>query len=165
MKILVLSDSHSSLYFMRQCIAAVKPTAVIHLGDHFDDGEAMAEENSHIRFWQVPGNCDRYRCASWQNPVLNCNIGGVNMYMTHGHLHGVKSGIDRLLADARKSGAQIVLYGHTHEALCTCESDGLWVMNPGSCRSSGGTVGLIHVVDNEISSCRILRQEDLAEFV
>ena len=44
MKILVLSDSHSALRFMRQCIDRVKPHAVIHLGDYFDDGEAMKEE-------------------------------------------------------------------------------------------------------------------------
>ena len=44
MKILVLSDSHSALSFMRRCIDSVKPDAVIHLGDHFDDAEEMREE-------------------------------------------------------------------------------------------------------------------------
>ena len=44
MKILVLSDSHSTLSFMRRCIESVKPDAIIHLGDHFDDGIAMKEE-------------------------------------------------------------------------------------------------------------------------
>ena len=46
MKILVLSDSHSTLSFMRRCIDSVQPHAVIHLGDHFDDAEAMKEEGS-----------------------------------------------------------------------------------------------------------------------
>ena len=36
MKILVLSDSHSALQFMRQCVESVKPDAIIHLGDFFD---------------------------------------------------------------------------------------------------------------------------------
>ena len=35
MKILVLSDSHSALQFMRQCVESVKPDAIIHLGDFF----------------------------------------------------------------------------------------------------------------------------------
>ena len=48
MKVLVLSDSHSSLYFMRQCIERTKPDAVIHLGDYFEDGAAMAEAYPHI---------------------------------------------------------------------------------------------------------------------
>ena len=44
MKILVLSDSHSSLSYMRLCIEAVKPDIMIHLGDYYDDAEAIAEE-------------------------------------------------------------------------------------------------------------------------
>ena len=44
MKILVLSDSHSAISFMRQCMDSVRPDAVIHLGDHYDDGEVLAEE-------------------------------------------------------------------------------------------------------------------------
>ena len=60
MKILVLSDSHSGLRFMRQCIDAVKPNAVIHLGDYYDDGQAMAQEYPHLYFYAVPGNCDRH---------------------------------------------------------------------------------------------------------
>ena len=62
MKILVLSDSHSSLSYMRRCIEAVKPDIMIHLGDYYDDAEAIAEEYAHIPMVQVPGNCDRYRC-------------------------------------------------------------------------------------------------------
>ena len=44
MKILVLSDSHAGLSFMRRCIRTVKPDALVHLGDYYDDGAAMAEE-------------------------------------------------------------------------------------------------------------------------
>lgn len=55
MKILVLSDSHSALQFMRQCVESVKPDAIIHLGDFFDDGVVIHEENPDIPFYQVPG--------------------------------------------------------------------------------------------------------------
>ena len=161
MKMLVLSDSHSSLSFMRHCIEKIKPDQVVHLGDHFDDGKAMAEEYPNIRFHQVPGNCDRYRCDPWQADILCYSIGGVKMYMTHGHKHGVKSDICRLLAAARDSGAQAVLYGHTHCAYCAQEEDGLWILNPGSCGSYGGSAGIIEIKRERISSCRILRQEDL----
>ena len=161
MKILVLSDSHAALSFMRMCVAAVKPDVIIHLGDYFEDGTVMAEEYPYIRFFQVPGNCDRFRCLPWQPEVVSCDVGGVMVYMTHGHNHGVKSGTDRLLADARKSRAQIVLYGHTHCPDCRQEEDGLWVLNPGTCGSYGGSVGLIVIENNKISSCHILRQEDM----
>ena len=45
MTILVFSDSHSSLGFMRRCMEFVRPDGVIHLGDYFDDGEVIREEN------------------------------------------------------------------------------------------------------------------------
>ena len=64
MKILVLSDSHSALRFMYACMEAVNPDAVVHLGDYFDDGAALREDYPQVRFYQVPGNCDRYRIAA-----------------------------------------------------------------------------------------------------
>ena len=164
MKILVLSDSHSALSFMRRCIDAVKPDAIIHLGDYFDDGIAIGEENPGTLFYQVPGNCDRYRCAPWQPEILIQPVFGVNLYMTHGHKHGVKSYLGALLRDARASRADAVLYGHTHRADCHREDDGLWVLNPGSCGYYGGTAGLIEVRDRKIQDCRILKEDDLQGF-
>ena len=161
MKILVLSDSHSTLSFMRRCMDAVKPDAVIHLGDHFDDGEAIKEEFPGIPFYQVPGNCDRYRCRPDQPEILIPRIGGVDFYMTHGHRHSVKSYLGALLRDARAAKAAAALYGHTHVADCHREEDGLWVLNPGSCGYYGGTAGLITVSGGAICDCRIVKDTDL----
>ena len=149
---------------MRRCIDAVKPDAVIHLGDHFDDGTAMKEEYSRIPFYQVPGNCDRYRCHPDQAEILVGRICGVNLYMTHGHIHRVKQTMYSLLKDARACGVQAVLYGHTHVADCHQEEDGLWVLNPGSCGYGGGSAAVMDVENGKIKSCRIIRQEDLEEF-
>lgn len=160
MKILVLSDSHSALSFMRFAIQKVKPDHVVHLGDHYDDGLAMAQENPHIIFHQVPGNCDRYRCDPYLVETMCYDIGGVRMLMTHGHKHFVKSSLCRLLADARKWEAKAVLFGHTHEALC-CKEEDMWVLNPGTCGTYGGSVGVIEIVDKKISVCHILRQTEL----
>ena len=161
MKILVLSDSHSTLSFMRRCIDAVQPDAMIHLGDHYDDGQAMAEEYPRIPLYQVPGNCDRYRCDPRLPQILITRIGGVDLYLTHGHRHSVKSTLGSLLRDARASGAAAVLYGHTHQPDCHREEDGLWVLNPGSCGYYGGSAGLLELRDGTIVSCRLLREEDL----
>lgn len=165
MKLLVLSDSHSALSFMRQCIDAVKPDAMVHLGDYFDDGEAIAEEYPHIRMYAVPGNCDRYRCRPDQPEILNISVFGCRLYMTHGHRHNVKLTLGPLLRDARAGHAAAALYGHTHEADCTLEEDGLWVLNPGSCGYGGGSAGLMEITDGKIKSCRILRQADLEELL
>jgi len=161
MKILVLSDSHSAMSFMRRCVSVLNPNAIVHLGDHFDDGAALHEEFPGIPFYQVPGNCDRYRCPPGQPEILIMPVCGVNLYMTHGHRHSVKSYLGTLLRDARASRVSGVLYGHTHVADCHLESDGLWVMNPGSCGYYGGSAGLIETKNGKICNCRIIKDEDL----
>lgn len=165
MKILVLSDSHASLSFMRLCIEKIRPDQMIHLGDYYDDGTAMAEQYPQIPMYQVPGNCDKYRCPPFVPETQIQTIAGVRFLMTHGHRHYVKQDTGRLLADARTAGVDAVLYGHTHVANCYQEPDGLWVLNPGSCGYYGGSAGLIQVENGKIISCRVLRQEDLEEYV
>lgn len=165
MKILVLSDSHSGMSFMRECVYRLKPDAIVHLGDYYDDGQTLAEENPHIYFYQVPGNCDKYRCPPFAREILILSVCGVMLYMTHGHRHQVKMTTTGLLRDARASGAAAVLYGHTHVADCHMEDDGLWVLNPGSCGSWGGSVGLIETDNEKIISCRILKLMDMEESI
>lgn len=161
----MLSDSHSALHFMRRAVSAVKPDAVIHLGDYYDDGEVIAEENPHLTVHQVPGNCDRYLSYQVRQETLCYTVGGVMLYMTHGHNHNVKSGLYSLLRDARAMNAQAALYGHTHVADCHREEDGLWVLNPGSCGSSGGSVGIVETDGEKIVACRILRQAELEAWI
>ena len=161
MKILVLSDSHSSMRWMRQFAAYTKPDVIFHLGDHYDDGEALAEEYFQCLFYQVPGNCDTFRAPLSAVNVLNITVSNVRIFATHGHIHHVKSGIGALLSDARKAGAQVVLYGHTHQKDCHQEEDGLWVLNPGSAGNSAGSAGLVEVDNGKVVSCRLLCVDDL----
>lgn len=165
MKILVFSDSHSALSFMRLCMETIKPDAVIHLGDHYDDGEVIHEEYPHIRMYQVPGNCDKYRVPSFVPEILIERIFGVDLYMTHGHKHHVKMGIGALIRDARLSKCAAALYGHTHTPDCHREEDGLWVLNPGSSGYNGGTAALIEIHDKKITACRCFSRWDLEEMV
>ena len=161
MKILVLSDSHSGLRFMYRCVDAVEPDVILHLGDYYQDAEALAEDYPEIRLYQVPGNCDRYRCPPDALEILTPVIGGVRLYMTHGHRHHVKMDTGRLLGAARDAGAQAALYGHTHVPNCYQDTDGLWVLNPGSCGYFGGSAGVIEIQDGKIRSCYLLRDADL----
>ncbi len=162
MKILVLSDSHAGYSFMRWCIACVKPNAVIHLGDYYQDAETMEEENPGIPFYKVPGNCDLHRGFIPDPEMRVTKICGVRLYMTHGHRHNVKTGLYGLLEDAKAASVQAVLYGHTHQADCRKEGE-MWVLNPGSCGVYGGSAGLIEVQDGKIHTCRILRSGDLEQ--
>lgn len=164
MRLLVFSDSHSGISFMRKAITRVKPGAVIHLGDYYEDATAVAEEFPNIVFHQVPGNCDRFRCIPNTPEMLCYPIGGVMLYMTHGHNQQVKSSLTGLLRAARGYGAAVALYGHTHIIDCHQEEDGLWVLNPGSCSSLGGSCALLELEDGKIKTCRLLRAADLEEF-
>lgn len=163
MKILVLSDSHSSLRFMRGCMERIKPDVMIHLGDHYDDGQVMAEEFPSITVYQVPGNCDKYRCPADCPEIIQPVIGGVRFYLTHGHRHHVKLSRWGLILEARMAGAAAVLYGHTHEPDCHREDSGLWVMNPGSCGYSGGKAGIIEIERGTIEKMYLIDETDLED--
>ena len=155
-KILVLSDSHAGLSFMRHCINKVKPDAIVHLGDYYDDGQTIAEEFSHIPFHAVPGNCDKYRLLRSVPEVLCYDVCGVRLFMTHGHKHNVKITTGLLLADAARNDAAAALYGHTHSAECRLLPDGMWLLNPGACGSFGGSAGVIETEDGKIKTCYLI---------
>ncbi len=160
-KILVLADSHKGFGLMRLAMQTLRPDAVIHLGDFYEDGQVIAQENPHVPIHQVPGNCDTYYVPASVSRLLCYSVCGVKLFMTHGHDYGVHGSPIRLLMQAREFGAKAALYGHTHNAVCHQEADGVWLLNPGTCRSLEGSVGLIEVENGEISACRILRQEDM----
>ena len=119
MKILVFSDSHRSLSGMYAAIDRHQPQQVIHLGDMMSDAEEVA------------------------TPVKKqITLEGKSILLSHGHRWGVKSGYDTAIADARAVDADILLFGHTHVPLCQQLEDGLWMMNPGTARSSYGLIAL-----------------------
>ena len=162
MKILVFSDSHSSHRFMRECIESVRPDAVIHLGDYVRDGDAMKEEFPDLRFYQVAGNCDRGRVPLDFPEIMIQKIGGAAIYMTHGHLQGVKLYPDKLILDGQRCKADVILYGHTHEPDCRKLPQGQWLLNPGSAGAYGASAGII-LLNGKETVCRIIRQTDLEE--
>ena len=164
MRVLVVSDSHSGLSYMRAWAKLLRPHVIVHLGDYFDDGQVLAGDFPGSRVIQVPGNCDRWRMVSQEPEIRVVNLEGVSVYLTHGHRHGVKTGPGGLVAQARQAGADVALFGHTHQAVCWQTEEGMWVMNPGSCGSYGGSVGLLEVEQASVKLCRVLRLEDMEEF-
>lgn len=149
MKLLVFSDSHGSIGNMYDAATAFMPDAVVHLGDCVRDAEDLSYALPELEILRVPGNCD-YAVENRQDGMLT-EFGGVRMYLTHGHAFGVKMGTQRLLAQAKQLGAQLVLFGHTHRALCE-QCDGIWLLNPGSARMS---FGVVEIAQNGSFICRI----------
>ena len=153
MKVLVFSDSHRSLSGMYTAIDRHQPQQVIHLGDMISDAEEVAEHYPKLPFCLVPGNCDGWMLSV---PVKKqITLEGKSILLSHGHRWGVKSGYDMAIADARAVGADILLFGHTHVPLCKHMEDGLWMLNPGTSRSS---YGLISIENGQIS-CSVLPQQ------
>ena len=151
LKILVFSDSHRSLSGMYEAIEAQCPDQVIHLGDLSQDAHEVSLAYPMLPFCIVPGNCDGWTTLPLQKLIT---LEGVRILLSHGHIWHVKSGYEGALAAARKAGAGILLFGHTHKALCQQMEDGLWVLNPGPSRSSFGLL----LIQGGRTSCSILKQ-------
>ncbi|MCF2596108.1 metallophosphoesterase family protein [Pseudoflavonifractor phocaeensis] len=144
MKILVFSDSHRSRGGMLDAIDAHRPDQVIHLGDLQSDAEELTYVYPKLPICMVPGNCDGWTMAPLKKQIT---LAGKRILLSHGHLWGVKKGYEAAVADARAVGADILLFGHTHRALCQQLEDGLWMMNPGASRTS---YGLIRIEQGQI---------------
>ncbi len=128
MKLLVFSDTHGQPDKMLAAIAQGSPDMIIHLGDGGRDVEKIKKQFPEIPLEAVRGNCD-FSSALPESTLLT--VGGVRIFITHGHVFSVKHTLSVLIDEARRLNAEMVLYGHTHCANNTMEG-GLYVLNPGS---------------------------------
>ena len=96
-------------------------------------------------------------------PVACFALEDVEIFATHGHKYAVKQGFSVLGNEAKKQGAQLVCYGHTHRAEIH-ETDGITYVNPGSFTgyySPTGSTYAVAMLDNgkitglEIKNSRI----------
>ena len=124
-----MSDSHGSAYGLRRSIMAQpKAEVVIFLGDGEEVWPGSRTCSPRKCFWPCGATAIR---GSQLPPSGEFTVDGVKIFYTHGNYYGVKSGRYNIISAARDRGAQVLLYGHTHEAFTDYE-DGLYLMNPGS---------------------------------
>jgi len=128
MKIMVISDTHGNYLGPLACLEEGSDVElIVHLGDEISDGR-MLQKLTHVPLILVPGNCD----PDAREPRELCGVlGGQRIFMTHGDLYRVKSGLDLLIAKAVSEKAVVVLFGHTHMPLVQREN-GLLLVNPGT---------------------------------
>lgn len=128
MKVLIVSDTHKSIGNLDKVLGLVgKIDMLIHLGDvegQEDYVEAAAGCEVHV----LAGNNDYFSSLPQEKEFY---IGSRRVFAAHGHFYWVNRGEDRLKAEARRRGADIVMYGHTHVPALTVEPD-LITLNPGS---------------------------------
>ncbi|NLV49162.1 MAG: metallophosphoesterase [Clostridiales bacterium] len=128
MKILVFSDSHGSCGLMEAAVKLHMPDLTLFLGDGASDITALRASYPELSVRCVRGNCDP---AGFAPEKLIIEESGKKIMMTHGHAYGVKLGLQRVFYAALEAQADIILFGHTHEAY-RAEREGLIMLNPGS---------------------------------
>ena len=150
MKLIVFSDSHGSNYAMLEAMK-LHPNAdcYLHLGDGAADFVALCQSRG-LPYAAVRGNCD----LACDLPVeLTLNFGGFTFYLTHGHNCGVKSTVNALRLCGERLGADVLLYGHTHQARNEYYSEGLscpqgyYLFNPGASGRGYGTKSSYGVIE------------------
>ena len=160
MKLLILSDTHGRVDRVSRVLKLhADADAILFLGDGLSD---IARSCIDIgKLFCVRGNCDAFSVSSniFSPDELSLCFEGYNILMMHGHLHGVKSGLERATAYAQAKGADVLLFGHTHtpiEKYTSADSENskpLYLFNPGSLGAGqGGTssYGLIQIKNGQI---------------
>ena len=153
MKILIVSDTHRShKNYNRMLEREGKPDMLIHLGD-VEGGEYYIEETAGCPVHMVAGNNDFFTPLP---PEEEFYIGNKKVFLTHGHVYYVSAGNARILKEAKKRKADIVMFGHIHKPVQE-KIDGVLLLNPGSIaypRQQGrqGTYMVMEINDdNEVS--------------
>ena len=129
MKILICSDSHTRLDYFQKVIDFEEPEMIIIAGDHSTDAVDMSLVYSEIPFKIVRGNTDYFDKDTRDIEIFEVN--GKKVFLTHGHLFGVKSNLNEIEKKAVSENADICIFGHTHREYMK-EIDGITYLNPGA---------------------------------
>lgn len=146
MRLVVTSDVHKRTSILFKIIERHLENAdlFINLGDSANEIDELLMVYPNLKIECVAGNCD-FSSAHPLTKVLNC--AGKKVFITHGHPFYVKYGYERIEEEARRIGADICLFGHTHTPY-TEIIDGIYYMNPGAVCDY--TYGIIDITDKGI---------------
>ncbi len=127
--LLILSDSHGHPACVEEALRRVRPDGILFAGDGLRDLARIGLDRDGrgglpCPLWAVRGNCD-WMCAplvvdgrSVDAPEEELLMWeGLRILLCHGHRYGVKSGLSVAIAHAASRGADILVFGHTHEPL------------------------------------------------
>ena len=147
MRIVVMSDSHGAVGTLLDIVERHKDNAdlFIFLGDVDNDFDELLMAYPDIKYKRVVGNND-WHSSHMTSDLITLN--GKKVFFTHGHIFHVKHGNEEIINYCRKIGADICLYGHTHNQF-TNYDNGLYIMNPGA--AFKGAYGVIDITPNGIA--------------
>lgn len=133
MKALIFSDSHGYLEGMFDAIDK-NPDAqlIIHAGDVQRDVDDLMSVYPSLPCAYVIGNNDYFVHNEPYDRFFE--FGGKKIFLTHGHNYGVKMSAERVRLEAKRTGADICIFGHTHAKHLSF--DDIWLVNPGAAYKS-----------------------------
>ncbi|MBO4941609.1 MAG: metallophosphoesterase [Clostridia bacterium] len=130
MKAIIFSDSHGNFNSMAKAIGKEKDIdMIIHAGDINRDISDLEIAYPRPAVAGVRGNNDFWDASYPDERTFTFD--NVKIFLTHGHLYGVKYSLAKLSAKGREIGADICIFGHTHAHLNESDS-GITLFNPGS---------------------------------
>jgi len=148
MRILVLSDSHGAVETLAEIVGQCEADMILHLGDHARDCAIIRTRFPQIMLRAVKGNCDRLERELDTDEFV---VEGKRIVMTHGHLFGVKNGLDRVRYFAESREADILLFGHTHVRYDSGDAPGdIRLINPGSAGTGKKTFAALEIQHGEV---------------
>ena len=135
MKILITSDTHGRLDRIEQVRQKHRD-----IDYHIDAGDLGINPHHLERFHiiTVKGNNDFFSTAPYER-VLDFTT--LKIYLTHGHKEHVKFGYGRLIQKAEAVGADLVVFGHTHQTFYKQENK-MIIINPGAIGDYQGSYAL-----------------------
>lgn len=151
-KILVISDSHGRADLVRR-VCDMHPDAdmLLHAGDGVLDISAAGINADGMTAYAVKGNCDFMR-SEHPSELLIPVSDSEKIFLCHGNAYGVKTSLVNLRLAALSKGANIAVFGHTHEPLekhiPLDNGEFLHMFNPGSLKLY--SFGLIQIKDGNI---------------
>lgn len=127
-KIVIVSDTHGNKTALKKVENIIlESDLAIHLGDGLSDVFSLCEE-AQKKFVLIEGNCDKNSGLSTERVI---EIEGKKIFLTHGHLFGVKGKKDKLIEYAKSLKCDVALYGHTHK--CSVDKfETITLINPGT---------------------------------
>lgn len=130
MVIVVLSDTHRQVgdgLRGRTAEAVIEAQQVLHAGDFTTEAVLSAIRKRAAEFDGVHGNRDTHAVTAALPAARQLSIGSVTIAMTHTRPGGETG----LATWGRSEGADVVVFGHSHEPTITDTGDVL-LINPGS---------------------------------
>lgn len=130
---------------------------------HCGDSESEASDPIWKRMHTVKGNMDGHYFPEAQE----IHLGNKKVFVTHGHLEGVKRSLKELTEEAQRKHADIVCFGHSHIPFCE-KIEGIIYVNPGSISLPKGpepqkTYARLTVEENQIRVDFFSENHDLLE--